>query len=455
MHINDKKKEHIDAEAFRILALLEEKITPSVQPKTKKDYGSLDHTIGFDLTDKIVDAPQIFSEADHYGNTISKREVYDNRSIGLNEPDYVKLKKLANTISQEKSINHKVSKDFIGNKIFEWLIKTHKSKKADNTLSNFLLDEFQKEMSHLKIRFPILYLHIKNPFQIGKATFEYFTKDYFDKLIIHNRAKGSITSDENHEQLRKSHQGKVFVSISVTGEKKKAEEIALEYCSLAVDILKMCSDTTDFPFIKLGFDIDSRVKAATKAEVIITSADNELEDFNLNLYMPANHYSIGPDQWRRSVERQMGLFHEFLLDLPDEPTELQSLIINSIKRYGNAISNSNLHQRVVELFTILESLLLFDSNSPIIESVCKYCSKLVFKTVEDRRNAIELMKTMYDVRSKLIHHGKEAKFEMDNLRKLQLIVVMLLGILVQKTKTHNTKQSVLQEIEDAILQAYG
>lgn len=61
---------------------------------------------------------------------------------------------------------------------------------------------------------------------------------------------------------------------------------------------------------------------------------------------------------------------------------------------------------------------------------------------------------MYDVRSKLIHHGKEAKFEMENLRKLQYIVVMLLQALINKTKKHASKQALLQEIEDAIMRAY-
>ena len=61
---------------------------------------------------------------------------------------------------------------------------------------------------------------------------------------------------------------------------------------------------------------------------------------------------------------------------------------------------------------------------------------------------------MYEVRSSLIHHGKEKKIELTHLRQLQYSVVMLLSTLITKTDQHKTKQSVLNEIEEAILNAY-
>lgn len=61
---------------------------------------------------------------------------------------------------------------------------------------------------------------------------------------------------------------------------------------------------------------------------------------------------------------------------------------------------------------------------------------------------------MYEVRSDLIHHAKETSFDIDNLRKLQLTVIMLLVALIKKTNAHKNKQSLLQEIDDAILEAY-
>ncbi|MDQ0965383.1 hypothetical protein QFZ20_000786 [Flavobacterium sp. W4I14] len=454
MNFKEQKRQYIDDEGFRLLALIEDKILQPVNKSPKRTpSGSIHEKIALDLTEKMVDSPHIESAYDRTGHEY-KKEVYNNRSIGFNGLDYLRVKKLAATASEEKSIVYKISEDFIENKIFKWLVKTHKENRAEKTLSTFLLDEFLMVCKNRRIRFPIVNLDIDNAFEIGKAKFDFFTEDYFNKLKQHNAEQGSTSNEDSYSHIRNKYQGKVFVSFDVVAEVQKAEEIALEYCSLTVDILKMCSDMLDLPDLGLKFDIDSRVKFASQSEVILTMAENELEEFTINMYGPQGRYRIGKKQWTQMLKRGLAVFHIFLINLTDEPTELQSLIVNSIKRFGNAISIHSLHQRIVELFTILESLLLLNTNSPIIESVCRYCSKLVFKKIEDRKQAIELLKIMYDVRSKLIHHGKEVRFDMDNLRKLQYIVVMLLEALINKTKQHLSKQSLLQEIEDAIMQAY-
>ena len=74
-----------------------------------------------------------------------------------------------------------------------------------------------------------------------------------------------------YEDMRKEYQGHVFVSYEVNAEIEKAKSIALEECSLAVDILKMCSDTTDIPQLKLSFDIDNRTRENIKNQILVWS----------------------------------------------------------------------------------------------------------------------------------------------------------------------------------------
>lgn len=453
MTINNKKRDYIDKEIFNILDLFEESSSDAFDKPQMKESGSILQKIPIDLTDKLVDKPIIISQT-NYNNVVAKKECYSGKCIGLNQTNYARLLKLSDTIYQEKSIRNYISKEFIEIKIFEWLIHTYKTKKVETVFSYFILDEMQQALKKYKFHFPILYLDLYKPFQIGNVQFSYFTKEYLTSLNEYHKDKNPENYKNEFEELRKNYQGKVFVSYIIKAERQKAEEIALAHCSLAVDILKMCSETTDVPFIELGFDIDSRVKVNSQSEIIICDADNEFEGFNINLARPTHHHKIDDKEWEHIIQRQMADFHKFLLSLTEDLSEMQKLIINSIKRYGNAISNKNLHQRIVELFTILESLLLLDKNSPIIDSVCKYCSKLVFKKVEDRKFLIDLLKTMYDVRSNLIHHGKEISFEIDSLRKLQYTVIMLLIELISKAEKHKTKQTLLQEIEDAILEAY-
>ncbi|MDD4149665.1 MAG: HEPN domain-containing protein [Bacteroidales bacterium] len=451
MTFNEKKKEHIDKESFRILELFEE--TDEKKTKPNSDKGSLGHQILFDFTDKVIDSPTLISTT-LLNTTISVKECYNGKCIGLNESNYKEFQKLIATIYKDKEINAKVSEEFIEHKSLEWLLKTFKQKKADCNFSTFILDEMQNSIEELKVHYSMLYLDIGKPFQIGKVKFEFFTKEFFETLAKQYQSKHPEKDENPFEQMRSHYQGKVYATYIVSAEREKAKEIALEECSLAVDILKMCSETTDLPPMKLSFDIDSRTRENVQNEVILTRPSATIETFSINSYRLPSHHKIYDQEWDRIVSRQLADFHNFLLTLADERTELEQLIINGIKRYGNAISNNNMHQRIVELFTILESLLLSDKNSPIIESVCKYCSKLVFKLPTDRKHLISLLKTMYEVRSDLIHHAKETFFDIDNLQKLQYTVIMLLANLIKKTNSHKNKQSLLQEIDEAILNAY-
>lgn len=451
MTFNDKKREHIDREAFRILELLEETLEGKEKPNF--DKGSLGHQIATDWTDKVVDSPILIS-SNILSRTVAIKECYKGKCIGYNETNYKEFQKLISAIYKERDVNSIISKEFIERKSFEWLLKTHKSKKAENIFSSYILDEMQNSIEELKVHYPMLYLDIGQPFQVGRVKFEFFTKEYFDSLAKQFRVKNPDKDENPYELMRKNYQGRVHATYVVRAEREKAKEIALEQCSLAVDVLKMCSETTDIPQAKLSFDIDSRTKENVKNEVILTNPNSTDETFSINLYRLPSQHKIYDNEWKMMLQRQIADFHNFLLSLTIDTSELEQLIINGIKRYGNAISNSNLHQRVVELFTILESLMLIDKNSPIIESVCKYCSKLVFKQPNDRKGLIALLKTMYEVRSALIHHAKEIPFEIDDLRRLQYTVIMLLSNLIKKCDTHKTKQSLLQEIDEAILNAY-
>lgn len=452
MRINDHKKEFIDKESFRILELFD--VTEEEKSNLQFVEGSQKHKIIPIETLKLDDRPVINSIANFNLQTVSIQECYKGKCIGLNELNYKVFQKFVNTILQEKDLNKLVSKEFIERKSLHWLLKTFREKRAESNFSAYILDEILNSIEEVKVHYSLLYLDIERPFKIGNVQFEFFTPEYFDSLIEEYKINHNENEENPYVKLRSKYQGNVYATFVVKAEINKAKEIALEECSLAVDILKICSDTTDFPELKLSFDIDCRTNEKDQSELIITKPDRPARTFSIELYRIPMSYKIGEQEWNRMKKRQLDVFNNFLLGLEKDKTELQQLVINGIRRFGNAISNINLYQRIVELFTILESLLLIDANSQIIESVCKYSSKLVFKKSTDRLDLIKLLKKLYKVRSAIMHHATETKFELDELRKLQIVVRALLVNIIAKTTTHKTKYSLLHEIDEAILTAY-
>lgn len=156
--------------------------------------------------------------------------------------------------------------------------------------------------------------------------------------------------------------------------------------------------------------------------------------------------------------RKQGLdaVSKLLQKLPVEKkqTELQRLVVRSLRRFASALSEHNLHRRIADLFTVLESLLLIDQNAPIMDSVTKYLSKLIYKDLEERKQCIALVKKMYAVRSMYLHHAKEESFETGELAHLQVNVLLLVVKMITKSIDYETKAELFKEIDDAIIAAY-
>ncbi len=150
---------------------------------------------------------------------------------------------------------------------------------------------------------------------------------------------------------------------------------------------------------------------------------------------------------------EIGLLHQFTIKYLTHKSELRSLIYNAIQNFSKAIANHDLHERITQVFTVLESLLLPNDESAIIESVCKYLPKLISKDITEREKIVGVVKEMYKVRSAMIHHAKRKEFEMSNLSFLQVCTQCLILQLIALTDHKLTKKEILKDIDDLINRA--
>ncbi|MCW5900158.1 MAG: hypothetical protein KIT10_12900 [Flavobacteriales bacterium] len=443
--IAERLAQHIDAEGYAILSTLVDEIQEKVQPDVR--VGSQAEQQAIDITDRIVGGSIIYGSALEGSGEYMKR-CRHGQCVVLRGKGMERFRKLIHSVSREREVYASVTTNFVEQTLFAWLLDSHDSKRVTQSLSVHLSNAIEAAIRTYKVHFLIMHLDIKRPFQIGRCDFGFFSGSFFDSL------QGNSPEDPNSgfEVAREKYQGKVFVAIEVRAEAQRAGEIALEHCSLAVDVLKICSDTLDDPTYKLSFDMDRRVRENLMNETILCEV-GKADSFNVTYTRQPNHHAIGDEEFARMKSRQCGDIHRFIRSLSASPSEIERLILNAIRRFGAAISTTVLHQRTSELFTILESLVVEDNDSRIIDSLCKYCSRLIFRKVEDRVDAIRILKAMYKVRSAWMHHAKAKEFDMNDMRRLQLIVLMVLLSLIQKSKSVKTKREVLAEIDSAILAA--
>lgn len=437
MEINQKKQDYINSEVFKFVELLEySKESPSPQSNS----GSMKFKKIIDLSEYLVNTPTIISEKNGE-EVLSKKECIEMDCIGLNQENYSKFIKFLQNIYRDKTFENLISFQFLEDISFGYIVNIKRNNQAESSFSNYLLTSIESSIKEYCIYFKMLHLEIGKSFEIGNVLFSFVDEDFF--------------KNNDKEELYKHYKGEVLVSYTVKAEKQKAKEKALSKCSLAVDCLKLFFDTIAFPKVKTSFDIDSRTTENLENEILVFETTN-LNGVSIEKFRIPSNQNINDKTWKIITSRGLEHFHFFLLsiDQKTELTELESLICNSIQLFAFSITINNLNRRIVELFTLLESLLLQDSNVPILDSLTKYLSKLLTKNISERKEIISLIKEMYSIRSSYVHHAFNKEFDINKLGKFQVLIHMLILKLIELSKTHNTKKTILDEIDEAILGAY-
>jgi hypothetical protein len=419
------------------------------------DYSSISNKIGIDLSNRVdLSKPYHLSDTDPItGEKMDIIEVFNGKRYGFNEENFSLIKKFIEAIQKEKSINELISYKFLLDKSLEWIFNVYSRKQISENFSDFIIVEIESSIKRHDIFFSVEALEISGRYIIGRSRLFFIDKEFLDDLETEYINNEKSIEPAYFDLLRKSYQGKVFIGTSVKAEHDKAIEIAFKECSLSIDILKICSITTDAPDYKMSFDIDKRIRGTVNSEFLIQDSEKPYF-FTINRERNFGVYSLHGNIWKLAIELELNTFHRFIENRETNECELSLMIINSIKRFAEALSKHELNQRVVELFTILESLLLKDETSPILDSLTRYCPKLIAKEPDQRKEIITLLKNMYKVRSSLVHHGINKEFTTEELRFLQHIVLSLLKVIIDKLNMHKTKLSILNEIDDAIMNAY-
>ena len=137
---------------------------------------------------------------------------------------------------------------------------------------------------------------------------------------------------------------------------------------------------------------------------------------------------------------------EFISSSPTN--ELSRTIINTISSIGNYSSERNLHQRVVKIISVYETLFIpLKKGKGKGLSIVK--SKVLPKIIE--KNELETVVKMYidfyDIRDKYLHNGLEKHIDIDNLYKVQKITVFLLKRLIRLNKKLTNSSELLEHFE--------
>lgn len=438
--IHSEAEKYLNRKAYDLITLIEEVKEEELLKELPK--GSLGSKIPVDWTPKMDITTPMKVSGFVRDKRITLHEVFQGKRIGFSEKTYPAYVKFLKSVYGNESISSKVSFKFLHDVSFIWLLSTYKNKQAESEYCSFLFSKIIGAVRNLKLSFEVLHLEIEKPFKIGNVLFEFLTSDFFDQqqAIMQQNNLGSDISP-----LREQMQGKVFATCEIRGvEQKKAQELALTECYLAMDVLKLFSPTVTNPDWVVNFDISNRVNVHSQNEYFVQDIDHP-RGLNLNFSRGATDYRFTEEY----IDHISKLVENFsILITRNERNELQQLVINSITRFSEAMTVKSIHKRIVDLFTIWESLLLKDSGTPIMSLVSMYASKLLRSTIEERKEFISFIKKMYEVRSAMIHHAKTKAVKLEDVANFQMETCNLMNVILRLSGNFASKTALLDEIDN-------
>jgi hypothetical protein len=125
-------------------------------------------------------------------------------------------------------------------------------------------------------------------------------------------------------------------------------------------------------------------------------------------------------------------------------THFQKIILNSLKLYGDAISDFDLSQSIVKLVTILEYLLI-QGREPKSHNLAERLSFLMRKNYLDRNLYYEHIRLLYNLRSDIVHEAKTDVTKKD-YEAVHTVVYNLLLLLINIHHKFENKKDFLSRL---------
>jgi hypothetical protein len=420
--------DELNKEAFELITLVVTK--PKEIPQERTELVGSSKERGFnDWSDKVVGA-MVERTTDHIGNTVEIFLVDEKGSYGFDKIQYTKFNKLIQNLHSTEQLNLKVSLKFIQSESFNWVVEVYKKQQADSSLYDYLLTKSYAEVKPHTFYFPILNLEIEKSFKIGNVEFTYFTKEYFDDLYLKLKAKDDSYTEETFQQLfRRDFQGQVLAKVTVTAERDKAEEIAKQDSEIAIDVLKLYSESAIVPERKTMFDLNYKLGYQVQSN-FLTQKPNESESLAISIQFNNHPLNVTERLYQSAYQSGLKIFSDYISQRKTD--ELHEIIIQSIHLFGSAISNWDLHLRCVNLITILESIFLKADESNDMERKTKArLAKALTNQHQEKERLKTIFSNIYQVRHKMIHKARRIEISTKELSEAQMNMVNLFLRLIE------------------------
>lgn len=351
----------------------------------------------------IIGIPQITDrEVDGTGTETGRFWMSGGHRVGWKGNSFQKIKQLAQRMNDSKELRDLVSESFVLDQVFFWLCESLDGK-CSLSLGDYVETRCNEAITDHEIYIPLWRTYSTSDFEIGTVRFKSITKEFLNGWFLRELPKDEETRariNQLEKDTRIKFQATLAACVLVRGEKKKADQIALQRAIDASALLR---------FLCLS-NWTSKVKCFTQPWGMENTQrwhGFHLENGQIKS-LSSNGIAEGSTEW--AIDEAVGLFPgliEILSDLANsQKSPFRKSLLDSFYIYSRNSITTNPSDKLVFILVALESLLVRDSSEPIQGNLAERIAFLVGTTLDERKRIVSTVRKIYGMRSKFVHHGQ-------------------------------------------------
>lgn len=365
--------------------------------------------------------------------------------VGWEHEGFERIKELAGRFETAAPIKGQVSHTFLCDEVFNWLRATLELERNDS-LSDYIAGRCSVVIEDHEIWIPVHQTYSAQDFALGDVEFRTLSKammeEWFGRFFPEGIKDPGAAYAINRE--RSQIQGCIAARIPVKAERQKAREIAQIAANEAVGLLRFLSHVNWTCKIVSYCAPLGRQSSLLSVELFVRDGS----------ILNSNKEAIdqGPPGWNVDDARALspGLLEAIQMLAADRrSTEFRRNLYDALQLYSRNCVATSVSHKMVFVIAAIESLLLKDSSEPIQKNLGERMAFIAGKTLEERKSIVANVEEFYRIRSRLIHHGREATAtDIEVIDRFFFNVWWTFRHLIASVEQYKTKAQLISVLED-------
>lgn len=379
-----------------------------------------DRPISGVISDADIAGPIKSKQYDSDGLETGRSISSPNASVVFEDARFAELIDLARAIHKSPPMRTSVSFDSLIDWIVDWSFE-RKTEESDQPLTRFLLTRRAKAVGLYQMMVPLHEPFVQSAFEIEGIQYRPLDAVELAKwfTLPENTPEHARDAGEKHlAKLRATLQARTAVIVELEAERALARQLAWETAERGAAVVRVMSKGMFFPrartnCVPIGLAVSERQQIIELREgALIGWSDFVLDPESLG------DWRLGSAEIEKSLPylREIGRVVE-----TSTPTEFEKDVGRSFLLYSRIALTRDVSEKLIHLFAALESLLLRSATEPIQSAISERVAFVSGKNPAQRSEIARLLKHVYGLRSRFVHHGREP-VELEDIRAVKQLL---------------------------------